>query len=436
MHISPKRGALLVIRNSPFRRARRRQLNDSYSGGAREESSRWTRITVMTVGICALAGGIDSFDTQMIGFTGRQIATDLRFPISELGWLFGAGQFGGILGAFLFGSLADRFGRVRMLVVTCLLAATFTAATLYARNYPLLLLLRVITGIGLGGVMPCFLGLGVEAMPPKARLAMTPVLYASFPLGGVAGAWISAPLIVAFGWRGVFAFGAAALLTVALLVAILPVSEGVSTVRQRAGHVSRLLHAHLARLTVPLWALFLLAPPGVYLLVMWMPPLLQVLGVSAARTSTLVGFLNVGALPVALGGGWLMIYLGRLRSLVPVLLLGAFSFTAIAAVYHDFNMLVAVTILAGAALGGSMSLLVSMAATVYPPELRATGIGCAMGIARIGQMAAPVPIGSLLGAGVSPQVTLAICGLPPLLSIIPLILFDLALKRRPVATET
>ena len=395
----------------------------------------WSKRAIMTVALCALAGGVDSFDTQMIGFTGRQIANDLHFPVAQLGWLFGSGQFGGIVGAFLFGPLSDRFGRVRMLWVTCLVAAVFTALTLSVHSYRLLLLYRVLTGIGLGGVMPCFLGLGVEAMPPKARVAMTPVLYACFPLGGVAGAWISAPLIAAFGWRGVFAFAAAALIIAGLLVAVLPVTPDRTASRDRSGSVAVLLQGNSAGITLPLWGLFLLATPGVYLLVLWMPPLLQLLGISPAQTSVLVGFLNIGALFVSLAGGWMLLHFGRLRLIAPVLLLGALGLSAIAAVYRDFPALVAVSILTGAALGGSMSLLVSIAATAYPTAIRATGIGYAIGIGRLGQMSAPIPIGMLLSAGVSPQLTLAACGVPTMCSLIPLFFLDRALKRRSASDQ-
>ena len=393
------------------------------------EGVRWSRNAILTVGLCALAGGVDSFDTQMIGFTGRQIATDLHFPVGQLGWLFGSGQLGGILGAFLFGPLADRFGRVRMLWVTCLLAAVFTALTLSVHSYRLLLIFRVLTGIGLGGVMPCFLGLGVEAMPPKVRVGLTPMLYACFPLGGVAGAWISAPLIAAFGWRGVFAFAAAALIGAAMLVAILPLTQDRTAVSDSSGSVAVLFRGNAARVTWPLWGLFLLATPGVYLLVLWMPPLLQLLGVTAAQTSVLVGFANVGALFVSLAGGWLLVYFGRLRLIAPILLSGALGLSVIAAVYRDFPVLVAVSVLTGAALGGSMSLLVSIAATAYPTAIRATGIGYAMGIGRLGQMSAPIPIGMLLSAGISPQLTLAACGLPTMCSLIPLFFLDRNLRR-------
>jgi MFS family permease len=396
---------------------------------------QWSAIAVTTVLLCAAAGCIDSFDTQMIGFTGRLIATDLRIPVAQLGWLFGAGQLGGAAGALVFGSLADRFGRRRMLVVSCLLAAACTAAALTAQSYPILLVYRVLTGIGLGGLMPCFLGLGVEAMPPRMRLALTPVLYSTFPLGGVIGAWVSAPLIAASGWRGVFALGAVALAAVGLSAMLLPTSRDASAAAgasgsRAPGRLAALFVGDHGPVTPMLWALFLLAPMGVYLLVLWEPSLLQMQGVTAARTSLLVGFLNLGALVVALCGGKLLERAGALRTLGPLLVIGAVTFALSALLHRDFAALVVVSIVAGAALGGGMSLLVSIAATAYPSDVRATGIGWAMGIARVGQMTAPLPIGWILAAGVSPQAALTACGAPALLALAPLILLDRALVRR------
>ncbi len=412
----------------------------------------WTRVGIMTVLLCALAGAVDSFDTQMIGFTGRLIAADLRFPVARLGWLFGVGQMGGVAGAILFGMLADRLGRARMLVISCAIAATFTALSMFAQRFETLLLCRLVTGFGLGGVMPCFLGLGVAAMPPRARIALTPVLYAVFPLGGVIGAAISAPIIGAHGWHGVFAIAAAALAAAALMALVLSVIKDEVAVRPLArparpglqsgqtgllsgqtGVLSGLLSADRISVTLPLWGLFLLAPPGVYLFVLWMPPLLQVLGTTAAHTTILVGFANLGALALSLCGGWVMARVGPWRLIGPCLLVGGLGFLGMALTRQQFPALVATAVISGGALGGAMSLLITLAATAYPPELRATGIGWATAISRIGQMTAPVPIGFLVGGGFRPDIALALCGVPVLASLVPLLLLDKALRQRKLA---
>ena len=327
------------------------------------EDAAWSRLGVVTVMVSGLAGAVDSFDTQMIGFTGRQISADLAFPMSHLGWVFGASQLGGVLGALLFGWLADRFGRSRMLIVACLIAAGFTAASLAAPDLHAFLLLRVMTGFGLGGVMPCFLSLGVEAMPAPLRLGLTPILYASFPVGGIAGAWISAPVLIAYGWRGVFAMAAGSLAFIAALVIFLPLAEHkASGLRQKSARPSALLRKDLVRVTLWLWGLFLLAPSGIYLLVLWMPSLIQLMGVSAARAGVLVGFLNVGGLVGAVVGGWALVRFGRLRVIGSFLLIGTLGFPLIGVVHGNWPALIAVCMLAGAAIAGTLSLLVSMAA--------------------------------------------------------------------------
>lgn len=390
----------------------------------------WTRRSAGILLLCALIGSIDSFDTQMIGFTGRPIAIDLGFPVPRLGWLFGCGQMGGVVGALLFGSLADRIGRKPILIVTCGLAAIFTAASIGAHSFSELLLWRTLTGVGLGGVLPCFLGLGAEVMPARVRLALTPVLYATFPLGGIAGAWISAPLVAAHGWRAVFALCAAALATVACVTLLVqiprPRTDGRS---QRVGQIGALLRDGRLRITLPLWLLFLVAPCGVYLLVLWMPPLLQMLGVPTARTGILVGVLNLGALAMALGGGWVLARVGPMKILGPAMVIGAVSFGAMAIVHASFPLLTLVSVFAGAALGGSMALLVSLAATAYPDDLRATGIGAALAVARIGQMTAPLPIGWALSAGMKPEIALTLCGIPAAVALFPLFALDRVVRR-------
>lgn len=174
---------------------------------------------------CGLTAFLDGMDTQSIGIAAPFIIDSLHMPRALLGMVFSAAILGAMLGAFLVGSAADRFGRKRMLLLSILVFGIGTVATSMANSYDSLLLVRFLTGIGVGGAAPCFLTLASGYTPSKRRAAITSMLWAAFPLGGMAGGFLNSYLIGHHGWHAIFLFGGAAPLVLLLVLAwVLPES--------------------------------------------------------------------------------------------------------------------------------------------------------------------------------------------------------------------
>ena len=386
--------------------------------------------------LCGIVAAIDGFDTQVIGFTGRLIATELHIPQSRLGLVFTAGQLGAVIGAMLFGALADRVGRRRMLIASCFVAALFTGATLRAHDLQELLWCRALTGLALGGALPCLLSLVLHTIAADRRAAMTAMLYAMFPAGAVVGALASAPLIAAHGWRSVFIMAATLPATAGFLLLVslreMPVRQNAQlAAAETTNRIAALFTGGRATRTIWLWLLFILVHPGIVLLALWMPALLQMLGVSPAQSSLLVASLNFGAVALSFASGWLMQRIGVMRFLLPVLILGAMSWIGISLFHADFPILLMATTAAGCLIGGAMTTIVALCAVIYPEAIRATGIGWALGVSRAGQMTAPLLIGRLLGLGWPPESILLACGAPVLLAVLPLIGLRRAMNTAP-----
>ena len=97
---------------------------------------------------------VDGFEAQAPGYAAPEIIDAFRVPRAEMGIVFGAGNLGLMIGAAIFEIIGDRLGRKRALVYGCIILSAFSLATVYAQNIDQLRLLRIGSGIGVGGVLP------------------------------------------------------------------------------------------------------------------------------------------------------------------------------------------------------------------------------------------------------------------------------------------
>jgi MFS transporter, AAHS family, 4-hydroxybenzoate transporter len=129
--------------------------------------------------VCFLIALMDGFDTQAIGFAASAIASSLHIPITALGQVFSAGLLGAMLGAFILGPLADRFGRRWMLAGSVVAFSLFSLLTPHVPDLSWLLLCRFFAGFGLGGAIPNLLALSSEYAPRRMRGLLTGLLFAA-----------------------------------------------------------------------------------------------------------------------------------------------------------------------------------------------------------------------------------------------------------------
>jgi MFS transporter, AAHS family, 4-hydroxybenzoate transporter len=401
-------------------------------------------VQVLLLVLCFLVVAVDGFDTAAIGFIAPALRTEWGTTPAQLAPLFGAGLFGLMIGAFAFGPLADRLGRRAILALTVLFFGAASLTSAFAPSIGMLILLRFVTGLGLGGALPNTVTLASEYCPEGRRSFLVSIVISSFGVGAALGGVASAHLIAAYGWRSVLVLGGVLpLLLAPVLWAILPESvrflvtrgdrdDRVAATLRRiapdavipagtrfvgAGRPERLPVGELFRPdvlvgTLFLWLTFFMSLLVNYLLTSWLPTLLHSTGVSL-RTASLVTAMFLGG--GVLGG----VMLGRIMDKfdphrvlgVAYALAGVFIIALgnVAAV----PWLMALAVFgAGFCVAGGQVAINALAAAHYPTTSRATGVSWAHGVGRLGSVLGSMLGGVLLSPGRQLSTAFAIVAVP------------------------
>lgn len=401
-----------------------------------------------TIMLCALVAFVDGFDAQAIAFVAPVISQDWQVDIASFGPVFGAGLLGLTIGALLFGPIADRVGRKPMIVVSVIIFGLSSLATAFVTEISQLIAYRSLTGFGLGGAMPNVIALTAEYAPKRVRAFVVTLMFCGFPIGAVIGGLISAWTIAIFGWKSVFiAGGALPLLLVPALLIALP--ESIRFLASRDGRRAEALallvridpsaETHLsdsalapvdcaqdrvafARLfqdgrgagTLLLWTAFFCNLLVLYFLINWLPSVLQRAGIPLERAIIATVLLNAGGVVGGLTFSRLIDRFGAVGVLAAAYLSAAILVAAIGFRWSEVSVTLVVVFAAGFSVIGAQFGMNAFAAEYYPTSLRATGVGAALGVGRIGSIVGPVAGGFMLGMNLETSQLFAIAAVPAL----------------------
>jgi AAHS family 4-hydroxybenzoate transporter-like MFS transporter len=373
---------------------------------------------------------LDGFDTQAIGYVAPALAKEWGLTKAALGPVFSAGLFGLMIGALVFGPLADRIGRKKIIIFSTLAFGLGTLVTAFIQDVNALLAIRFLTGLGLGGAMPNAVAMTSEFSPHRRRATMVMIMFCGFSIGAALGGLLAAALIPQFGWRSVFVVGGIAPLLLAPILALrLPesvrflaltgraherVAELLARINPKAAfapgtpfvvhepHLAGLPVLHLFRdgRTLPtllLWVVFFMSLLDLYFLSNWLPTVLNDLGASIPVSAVIGSMLQVGGVvgTFALGS---VIDRFSFRALALVYLMAVFAVAAIGQLGHSVVFVTMAIFAAGFCIVGGQIAANALAATFYPTSMRATGVGWALGIGRVGSIVGPLVGGALLTA--------------------------------------
>src|SRR5438270_11082271 len=171
------------------------------------DEQRISRFQIMVAGLCAAVVFMDGFDAQAIGYVAPGLSAAWKLQKGALGPVFGAGLFGLMLGALIFGPVADRIGRKPVIIASVLWFGICTLLTVTADSLNTLLVWRLLTGLGLGGAMPNAIALTSEYSPQRSRATMVMFMFIGFSMGSAIGGLIAAQFISKYGWTAVFWLG-------------------------------------------------------------------------------------------------------------------------------------------------------------------------------------------------------------------------------------
>lgn len=363
-------------------------------------SSKVDSRLVITIGLCFLVALMEGLDLQAMGIAAVAIAKVFELQKMQMGWIFSAGILGLLPGAFAGGRLADRYGRKKVLIGSVALFGLFSIATALAWDFSTLVIARLMTGIGLGAALPNLIALTSEAAGPRLRGFAVSMMYCGVPLGAALAATVGIAGVT-LPWQTIFWLGGVVpLILVPLLVNMLPESRLFSDHRQAIAALPlAYLFRHGAALpTLLLWLSYFFTLLVVYMLINWLPTLLVNQGFQAEEASWVVFMLQIGAAVGTLILGALM---NRLRPLVMSALIYVgmlLSLISLGFSTHFDTMLVA-GFVAGLFATGGQSVLYALAPQFYPTEIRATGVGTAVAVGRLGAMSGPLIAGKMLALG-------------------------------------
>ncbi len=366
---------------------------------------------------CAIVAFLDGFDTQAIGPAIPAIAAQLGLMPEAMGSVLGASQVGFLIGAFLFGVLGDRLGRKRMLLFTTALFAVGTLATALSASLPMLLLSRVVTGLGLGGASPNFVSLVGEFTPEARRARTVTMLWAAVPFGGMVGAFATGQILPHYGWHSIFLIGAAAPVPVMAAMALLfPESREVA--HERTAPVAALFTRDIRATTLLLWITSFMTWSTVVVTALWLPALLQRAGWAAPHAATMLALNNGGGIIGTLVVG-LMITRGGVKHALVAALATAGCLIALMGLLTATPFAFAVLAIgAGCATSAAGGTLLAVSAGTYEPAARSTGVGWALGVGRVGTVLGPLAVGVMLGLGASVMMAFAAIALLALLGVL------------------
>jgi AAHS family 3-hydroxyphenylpropionic acid transporter len=375
----------------------------------------------MTLALCAAAALFEGFDNQSMGVAAPRVIAEFALSTTQATFIFSAATVGLFLGAGIGGRLADFLGRKRTLIATLLLFGLCSLLTALAMGPKTLLIMRFLTGLGLGGAMPNFISLSSESTPADRRISVVTLIMAAMPFGGALAAAVSLGGQVGWNWRVIFYIGGIVpIVTAILMMRLLPDArkgEGLlpSVPVQIESLASTLFSRDRAPTTGLLWTGFFFTQLVLYLMLNWLPSLVIGLGFTRSQASWTSVCFNLGG---AAGAG----FLGKLhagnhrRQWVLVTYAGmAAALTAVASINKVFVIAVLACALAGVFIVGAQLILFALAPLYYGKAIRGTGVGAAVAVGRLGSVVGPLFAGVLLAGGGSSAAVL--------LAIIPFVLF-------------
>ena len=403
------------------------------------ENQRLGSLQIRVAALCTLVQVCDGYDIGSIGIAVPALTHAWNLPGPAFTTAFLWSSIGIMVGALSAGPIGDRLGRRPLLLGSLTIFGVASLFSAFAGSLGMLSALRFFTGLGIGGAFPGAATLTGDYAPQRLRATMIMVTFTGAPLGGFVVGQVGALLLARFGWPSLFVLGGLLpLLTVPVLAFWLPESPRFLAARRTLSPRQTALLQHLdiapgqavesldlatgnpvkmlfgegyALQTVLLWVIFFCSLMDLFLFGYWLPEVLHLTGMTPAEAARAASFRALGAMFAVLYLGVLIDRFGPQRALAWHYAAGAVFTALISLVAMSYALLVAVIFLSGMTTTGSQTGANGTCGKLYPARMRTSGLGWALGIGRLGGIAAPPLGGYLLARGLPPRhIFLSACG--------------------------
>ncbi len=408
-----------------------------------------TSTQVLVVMLCFVLNMIDGMDVVVASYVAPRIIEEWTVSSQTFGLVFSAALVGMAAGAMFISPYTDVIGRRNMVLVCILIVTIGMFLTALADSVPQLALLRFATGLGIGSMLASLTSLVYEYSPARTRNFAVSFVLSGYPVGATLTGLLAASIIPEFGWRSMFYAGAAISLAVlpivylfmpeslefllhkqpsraleranAILVKLrinrldkLPERTGTADAGKEslAGNIKSLLNKDRIGQTLRLWVAFFMAFFTLYFLLSWIPKISEGTGLTPAQGSYAGAVFNLGSFFGIVCLGYISAIFGLKRIIFIFLILSAVLMVVFGVFRFGLELYMLVLFILGFFVQGGFVGLYSVAARLYPVEIRTTGIGWGIGLGRFGAIIAPALGGLAIGLNLPVALVFILFALP------------------------
>jgi benzoate transport len=392
--------------------------------------SPMSRFQIIAVGICIFLNALDGFDVLAISFASPGIASDWEISRVALGVVLSMELIGMALGSVLLGNFADKFGR-RPTIIFCLTIMSvgmLLASMVGSVNQ--LLVVRFVTGIGIGGMLAATNAMVAEYSNQKSKNLCVMLMAAGYPVGAILGGMVSTQLLELFDWRSIFVFGALATASAFILVwFFLPESiehlankqpadalarinktlkrmgrEPITSLpaagqKQKSGGIVQLFSPGLLPVTLILTLAYFFHILAFYYILKWIPKIVVDMEYAASEAGSVLVWANIGGAIGSIVVGVIATKIDLRKVMIGVMVVSFLMITYFGTGHDSLATLAVVSACTGFFTNAGVVGLYAMFARYFPASVRASGTGFAIGVGRGGAVLGPIFAGFLFDQG-------------------------------------
>lgn len=393
---------------------------------------QWAIVTLL-----AILFLIDGLDFMIMSFVANSVAQDLSLTATEVGLLISMGLIGMTVGSIFISPLADKIGRRNLILISLVICFLSMFGSSVSSTMNELLILRFISGLGLGGISTVCMVLASEYSSKKYKGLSVAILSACYGAGAVVGGLLTKYYISDLGWR--YTFTAAGVITLVMfIVSLKALPESIEYLvykkpknaltrlnrllkkmniqqvdvlpelelkTKSKGSFKQLLSGQYIRQTLLLWFSMFFILFGFYFILGFTPKMIAASGLSNEQSIQIGMMVSLGSIIGSIILGVLTTKIGLFKSLILFLLCNAVSMVCFVALSNILTFMIIFGVALGMFVAGSLAGAYSTTMNVYDANVRSTGLGVASGVGRFGGISSPITAGYLLDQGI-PALTL------------------------------
>jgi AAHS family 4-hydroxybenzoate transporter-like MFS transporter len=403
-------------------------------------------LQMRVIGLCAFLIFLDGYDIQTLAVSINWLAPEWNLTRGDFTFAQTSALLGYALSAALVAGYGDKWGRRPILILATAIMGIGSLGTAFSGNVDQIAFWRFLTGMGFGASVPNATAITSEFVPVRRRAKLITLMYANIALGAVVAGFAAPPIHAAFGWQAVFIVGGVGPILISVLLwlglpesvrflmekrpgdkrigAILkrlaPDVDPQNVVLAKRSGVERqsvlalLAPVYRAR-TLLLWIGLVLNLFSLFFLISWLPTLLSSSGWSPTMASRGGVMLQIGGI---ISGLIMARYVDRgktVPAMVTAYLVAAASLGLFLIIPSTSAAWWLLLLTIGAGTSGTQFAFNALSAAFYPPLIRSTGVGWAVGVGRVGAVMGPQFGGFILAAKLATPQVLGLLVIPVLL---------------------